>query len=141
MTHIRGSVTKVKEIEKNAFTEPVGEGTPKQLYFAYGLATATYTIADLFTGDYADAIGHQVMLHSFNISCGNTSLNDIWFTKADGTMLGDFYFRYDGKLQFSLGDLILTKEEAEGFIMYIDNIGAGANFFGTIYYIDIPPET
>ena len=139
MSHIRGSLTKVKEIEKNAFTQPVGEGTPKQLYFAYGLATATYPIADLFTGNYAVATGHKVMLHSFNISCENTALNDIWFTKADGTMLGDFYFRYDSRLQITLGDIILTKEEAEGFVMHIDNTGAGANFYGTIYYVDIPP--
>lgn len=141
MSHIRGNVTKIKEIEKDAFTQPVGEGTPNQLYFAYGLGTATYTIEDLFSGNYAIATGHQVMLHSFNISSGNTALNEIVFTKADGTVLGDFFFRYDTQLQFSLGDVILTKEEAEGFIMYIDNNGAGANFFGTIYYIDIPPPS
>ena len=63
MTVIRGSVTKIKEIEKDAFTQPVGAGTPKQLYFAYNLATAIHTIPDLFTGNYAVAIGHQVMLH------------------------------------------------------------------------------
>ena len=141
MSHIRGDVTKIKEIEKDAFTEPVGAGTPKQLYFAYGLATATYTIEDLFSGNWAVATDHQVMLHSFNISSGNTALNNIWFTKADGTVLGDFYFRYDTQLQFSLGDVILTKDEADGFIMYINNIGAGANFYGTIYYIDIPPPS
>ncbi len=141
MTHIRGSVTKIKEITKDAFTQPVGAGTPKQLYFAYGLATAIYTIPNLFTGNYAVATGNQVMLHSFNISCGNTNLNNIWFVKADGTLLGDFFFRYDSKLQFSLGDIILTKEEAEGFLMYIENTGAGANFYGTIYYVDIPLPT
>ena len=81
------------------------------------------------------------MLRSFNISAGNVGVNEIWFTKADGTILGDFYFRYDSKLQFSLGDVVLTKAEADGFIMYIANNGGGANFFGTIYYVDIPPPS
>lgn len=141
MTHIRGDVIKIKEITKDAFTEPVGAGTPKQLFFAYGLATATYTFPDLFTGNYAVEEDHQVMLRYFNISCSNTAINNIWFTYADGTAIADFYFRYDRVLEFFLGDIILTKEEADGFIMYIDNIGGAANFYGTINYIDIPPET
>ena len=141
MTHIRGTVTKIKEITKDAFTQPVGAGTPKQLFFAYGVATGTFPFADLFTGNYAVATGHQVMLRYFNISCSNTALNNIWFTYADGTIIADFYFRYDAILEFSLGDLILTKDEADGFLMYIDNNGALANFYGTINYIDIPPET
>jgi len=141
MTHIRGDVTKIKEITKDAFTEPVGAGTPKQLFFAYGLATGAFVFANLFTGNYAVATGHQVMLRYFNISCSNTALNDIWFTRADGSSLGDFYFRYDAILGFFLGDIILTKDEADGFLMYIDNAGVGANFYGTINYIDIPPPS
>lgn len=141
MTHIRGIITKIKEIERDAFTEPVGAGTPQKLYFAYGLATATYQFFDLFTGNYAVATGHTIILRSFSISCGNTSVNRIWFEKGDGTDLGDFNFLYNRVVEFSLGDVILTKTEADNFVMYIQNRGAGANFFGTINYIDIPPIT
>ena len=100
-----------------------------------------FTIADLFTGNYAVATNHQVMLRYFNISCANTALNNIWFTYADGTIIADFYFRYDTILEFSLGDIILTKAQADGFLMYITNNGGAANFYGTINYIDIPPAT
>ena len=93
MTHIRGTITKIKEITKDAFTQPVGAGTPKQLFFAYALGGGTFQFADLFAGNYAIATEHQVMLRYFNISCWNTVLNDIWFTYADGTIIADFYFR------------------------------------------------
>lgn len=141
MTHIRGTVTKIKEITKDAFTEPVGAGTPKQLYFAYLVAPGVFAFNNLFSGNYAVAIGHQVMLRYFNISCSNTAVNNIWFTYADGTIIADFYFRYDRILEFSLGDIILTKAQADGFIMYIDNNGVLATCYGTINYIDIPPAT
>lgn len=136
MTHIRGDVTKIYEVEKDAFTQPSEAGTPQPLYFAYALTgIGTWTV-DLFTDI---PVGHTYMLHSFNISFPSTGIQRIYFIKSDGTVLGDFNMYITRNKQFSLGDVSIADDEYITMYM-VERVGADT-WYGTIWYIDVPPAT
>lgn len=137
MSHIRGIINKIKEIEKDAFTEPVGAGTPTPYYFAYALpGIGTYNV-NLFTNI---PTGHTYLLHSFNVSWLSVSIQRIYFVKQpSGTLIGDFNIYITHNLQFSLGDISIADNEY--ITMYMEERGGAVTWYGTIWYIDVPPTT
>lgn len=140
MTHIRGEIEKVYEIQKDAFTQPIVGGRivlPYSFAFNIPAGTSFFNIDSPPLGTFHNVI----QLHSINITCVDTvNIQRIYFILYPaGTVLGDFYFyfRYMPR-QFFLGDVQVDLTGGNYVRVYVEN-NAGANryFEGTIWYMGI----
>lgn len=140
MTVIHGDITKIYEIEKDAYTQQIDTGA---YIDAYSFAT---TVIALSTGYYeitpTTFPRSGSLLISINMSTNSVSgiMQRIYIIKyPEVRVLGDFYFRYDSTKQFSLGGVDATLALGEYIRVYLENNDAGNRFFeGTIWWLNPP---
>jgi len=136
MTHLRGDITKIYEIEKDAYTQQINAPFIDAYSFFLGVlagATRTFDITFLSGGN---------LLHSINISTNSVSgviMQRVYLIKyPEATTLGDFYIRYGTQNQFFLGDLDLDLQTGEYVRVYLENNDAfNLQFDGTIWYLNV----
>jgi len=136
MSVIHGDITKIYEIEKDAYTQQIGTPYIDAYSFFLGVlagATRTFDITFLSGGN---------LLHSISISTNSGSgviMQRVYLIKyPEATMLGDFYIRYGSQNQFFLGDLDLDLQTGEYVRVYLENNDvANLLFDGTIWYLNV----
>ena len=135
MTVIHGEVTKILEIEKDAYAQVI-TGSPFIDAYSFG-----GIVAGLSTG-YFDitptTFGGDDFLRSLNISTNSTATQRVYFIKyPEGTVLFDSYFRYDSQAQFFLGDISTYLTSVEYIRVYLENNSVNPRIFqGTIWWVN-----
>lgn len=136
MTVIHGDISKIYEIEKDAYTQQVGTPYIDAYSFFLGVlagVTRTFDITFLSGGN---------LLHSINISTNSVSgviMQRVYLIKfPENRMLGDFYIRYGSQNQFFLGDIDVDLQTGEYIRVYLENNDAfNLQFDGTIWYLNV----
>jgi len=138
MTRIKGSIKRVRKIEKDAHTQII-ENAPLFWHYTFGgYIPATTTISFNITS--ANIPLAENFLHSVIISSYSFVINRIYFEKLpEGTILGDFFFNYNYIKQFSLGDIPVNFKPGEYIRVWMTNNDVFQRFFeGSIQWL-IPP--
>ena len=142
MSVIHGDITKIYELEKDAYTQQLTGGAFIDAY-SFGaviiaLSTAYFEITS------ATFPREGSLLHSINVSTSSVTGTPqrIYLIKyPEATTLGDFYFRYDTTKQFFLGDASAYLPAGETIRLYMENNdGANIVFEGTLWWLN-PPGT
>ncbi len=133
MTVIHGDITKIYEIEKDAYTQPVTGGRIITPYtYAANIAGTSTGYFELNQANF----GNVVLLHSIHVSSSSVALQRIYLVHYDGTILLDANFRYDSQKQFYLGDIRIDLTiPGSYFRVYLENNAVGIQWIGgTIFY-------
>ena len=140
MTHIKGSIEKIYEIHKDAFTQQITGGAFIDAYSFAGTVLALSTAYFEITSATFPEVGS--LLRSINISTSSTTGTPqrIYLIKyPQGTVLGDFYIRYGTTDQFFLGDVSAYLSTGETIRLYMENNdGVNIEFEGTIWWLNPP---
>ncbi len=137
MTHIKGSIEKIYEVGKDAYTQQVNLPFIDAYSFVEGVLAATTASFDI------TFIQGGNLLHSINISTNSGSgviMQRVYLIKyPEATTLGDFYIRYGTQNQFFLGDLDVDLQTGEYIRVYMENNEPinNLNFEGTIWYLNV----
>ena len=136
MTHLRGDITKIYEVEKDAYTQQVGNPFIDAYSFIQGILTGLTGYFDI------TFIQGGNLLHSINISTNSGSgviMQRVYLIKyPEATLLGDFYIRYGTQNQFFLGDIDVDLQTGEYIRVHMENNDAfNLIFEGTIWYLNV----
>ncbi len=134
MTHIRGEIFKIFEVDRDAYTQII-PGANQIIAYSFGgnVPGLTTVYFDLST------IGPS-LLHSINVSANAVNFERIYIILYPaGTVLFDAYFLYDSQKQFFLGDIPVDPLNLGGYIrVHLQNLVAGIRWIGgSLWYIDI----
>ena len=134
MTVIHGDITRIYEIDKDAYTQSIA-GSPRiDAYSFAGVVAGTSTgFLDIDPGDFETGS----LFHSLNISSGSAQIQRVYFIKyPEATILFHAYFRYDSEHQFFLGDFSAYLNLGEYIRIYLENNSVGnIRFEGTIWWL------
>jgi len=136
MTVIRGDITKIYEIDKDAFTQVIASSPFIDAYSFNGTLAGTSTgYFDILPTTF---VWTDSLFRSLNISSGSIQIQQIYFIKyPQGTVLFNAFFRYDSQHQFLLGDFPAFLNPGEYIRVYLVNNSAGnIRFQGTIWWFN-----
>lgn len=133
---IHGDVTKIFEIEKDAYTQLIAGNPFIDAYSFGGVVAGTSTsFFDILPTTFFK-VGS--LFHSITISSSSAQIQRVWFTKyPEGTVLFDAYFRYDSEAQFFMGDISAFLNPGEYIRVRLRNNSVGnIRFVGTIWWLN-----
>ena len=136
---IHGDVTKIYEIERDAYTQPISGGGGAIAY-TFG-ATLAGTSTGYLNIAYPLYSTSPILLHMLQVtSQDTTAVQRVYIVRyPDVTVLFDSYFFFtDTPKEFSLGDIRLDLSLAggESFRLYLENNNAAPRWFeGAIWII------
>jgi len=129
---IHGEITKIYEVEKDAYTQQItGGGWIDAYSFGFTVAPGLWYITFSFP--------LPILFHSINVSSSDVSvMQRVYLIKyPELNVLGDFYyyFRYTPR-QFFLGDVKVDLSATNSFVrIYFENNAVGNRTFrGSIWY-------
>lgn len=137
MTVIRGDITKIYEIERDAYTQPIaGVGGAVAYTFAGnvdGLGDAYFTIA------YPSYAVRPLLLHRLQITCQDTVTVQRSYIEIypDAITIFDSYFFFTNtSKEFSLGDskVDMTLSGGQSIRLHLVNYAAPAGVGGQRYF-------
>ncbi len=132
MTHIRGDITKVKEVLSKGYKQPIVQTTRGYTINtgAIGAITVTYALPNITSGKTA-------YVKKLSATCNDfTNTHYVNLTRIDVNGVANVFFEsyfYEG-YEWDIGDVAIADNET--WTASITNIVAGTTFTINIYWVE-----